>query len=55
MPTEIAAMLMALAVGLACFALAFAAPAKGGPGAGMAQTLLGILSVGTPQVSGATR
>ena len=38
-PTEIAAMLMAWAVGLACFVLAFVALARGGPEAGMAYPL----------------
>jgi uncharacterized membrane protein len=39
-PTEIAAMLMALVLGLACFVLVFAALAKGGAEAGMAYPLV---------------
>ena len=39
-PTEIAAMVMALALGLACFVLAFSALAKGGAEAGMAYPLV---------------
>jgi hypothetical protein len=54
-PTEIAAMLMALAVGLACFVLAFATLAKGGSEAGMAYPLFMFGGVGLSASAGDLR
>ena len=54
-PTEIAAMLMAVAVGLACVVLAFAAIAKGGREAGMAYPLFMFGGVGLSASAGDLR